>query len=303
MARRSSASLLLFTAALIATNGPIFARAEPVVATPAPKPADDERARAARPTPLTPPSPRKDQRAYQLYWEIDAPVLALAAALAYGRSLRATGTTEPAYCTTLPDGCDSGDLNFIDRPFAGTYDKSWSTASDLAVAAMAVAPSVMLAIDSDIPVALNDSLVIYESALFAFTLSGLSTQATGRARPYVYGDEAPEALRLGGEGALSFFSAHTSFAFALASSTFWTFRRRHPTSAGQWWVLGAGLSAAAFVGIARIEGGNHFPTDVLAGAAVGAGIGTLVPFLHHAPVQVSAAPQDGGAALAVTRRF
>jgi len=291
-------------AALVAAAPPVLAddADAPSPADPS-TPTDGTRARAARPTPLTPPGPRKDQRAYQLYWEIDAPVLAVVAALAYGRSLRATGATEPAYCTTLPEGCDRNDLNFIDRPFAGTYDKSWSTASDWAAAAMAVAPSIMLAIDSDIPVAINDSLVIYESALLAFTLSGLSTQATGRARPYVYGDEAPASQRLGGEGALSFFSGHTSFAFALASSTFWTYRRRHPTSAGQWWVLGTGLSAAAFVGLARIEGGNHFPTDVVAGAAVGAGIGTLVPFLHQAPVYISAAPRDGGASLAVARRF
>lgn len=44
--------------------------------------------------------------------------------------------------------------------------------------------------------------------------------------------------------------------------------------AGRW-------TYADVTGVARVEAGKHFWTDVLAGAAVGAAVGLLVPVLHH----------------------
>jgi membrane-associated phospholipid phosphatase len=44
------------------------------------------------------------------------------------------------------------------------------------------------------------------------------------------------------------------------------------------------------VGATRILAGEHFPTDVVAGAAVGAAIGLIVPALHAAPSRMSAVP-------------
>lgn len=62
------------------------------------------------------------------------------------------------------------------------------------------------------------------------------------------------------------------------------------------------MLSAAFVGYERVCSGEHFPTDVLAGALVGASIGVLVPHLHRhtpesPPVWVGLAPVRGGAAL------
>ena len=45
------------------------------------------------------------------------------------------------------------------------------------------------------------------------------------------------------------------------------------------WV--GGISLAAATGALRVRSGNHFPTDVIASAAVGSFIGWLVPSLHR----------------------
>ncbi len=47
-------------------------------------------------------------------------------------------------------------------------------------------------------------------------------------------------------------------------------------------IVGSAAShgGASGVGVLRIDSGSHFPTDVLAGAALGAGIGWLVATVH-----------------------
>lgn len=81
-----------------------------------------------------------------------------------------------------------------------------------------------------------------------------------RARPYValhdvYNIIGPQA----GEEFQSFPSGHAVFFFALAMAVFMYNRRL-----GWWFFAGATL-----MGIARIAGGIHWPSDILAGAVLG----------------------------------
>jgi membrane-associated phospholipid phosphatase len=150
----------------------------------------------------------------------------------------------------------------------------------------------------------NDLVVIYESALVAQALSGLATLSAGRARPFVYGTRAPEEVRTSPNGALSFVSGHTTLAFALSTSTFWTIQRRHGNSSAYTWVSLAGLTTvAAFVGVGRVAAGKHFPSDVVTGAAVGASVGTLVPFMHDTPVAVIPRADKDSASLQLVGSF
>ena len=55
----------------------------------------------------------------------------------------------------------------------------------------------------------------------------------------------------------------------------------HPGSASSPYIWAGSLLAAAAVGVMRIESGEHFPTDVIAGAAVGSAIGYLIPRVHR----------------------
>ncbi len=70
----------------------------------------------------------------------------------------------------------------------------------------------------------------------------------------------------------SFPSGHTSFAFATATSLSIQFKK--------WWVVVPAYAWAASVGYSRLYLGEHYPTDVLAGAVVGAGSAWLSHWIN-----------------------
>lgn len=257
----------------------------------------------------TPIVPKTPHRAYQLYWEIDVPVLGVAAVLGAARIARTEGNS-PAFCVQqIPEeqretvACDPDELNPIDRPVAGRWSPEWSTTSDYLLLGLGAAPIAVLWIDEGFVSMLNDVVVIYQSTLIAAALSGISSMSAGRGRPYVYGTEAPVGARISPEGGLAFFSGHSAMAFALSTSTFWTLQRTHPTDALPWVALGVGTAGASSVALARVLAGRHFPTDVIAGTVVGTGIGTLIPMLHGIPVQVIPEVDDESASLSLTGAF
>jgi membrane-associated phospholipid phosphatase len=260
-------------------------------------------------TPILPEPAKAPRRAYQLYWEIDLPVLGVSAVLGGARMARTEGNT-PAFCVQqIPEedrvtvACDPSALNFLDRPVAGRWSQGWSDFTDYMLLGMGAAPVALLWVDEGLLSMLNDVVVIYQATLIAATLSGLSSLSAGRGRPYVYGTEAPLGVRSSTEAGLAFFSGHSSMAFALSTSTFWTVKRTHQTGALPWLALGVGSVAASSVSVGRVLAGRHFPTDALAGAVVGAGIGTLIPMLHGIPVSIVPELEQQRAALTVVGRL
>jgi len=113
-------------------------------------------------------------------------------------------------------------------------------------------------------------------ALLSHAVAGLLTQGikhlVGRPRPRFthlgQWDSGPTLQ----SGLDSFPSGHTSATFAVAAVLACHF----PRLTGLWY------GGALFVGISRVMRGSHFPTDVLAGAALGYVIGSLVahPLKH-----------------------
>jgi membrane-associated phospholipid phosphatase len=148
--------------------------------------------------------------------------------------------------------------------------------------------ALFLAVDEGALPALNDAVVVAESALTATAVSSLATLAAGRPRPFLYGEKAPLDVRNSADAGLSFVSSHASVGFAIAVSTYVTSRRLHPhvgevTPA---FVLVAGLAASTFVATARVAAGKHFITDSIAGAVIGSSVGVLIPALHSSPIKV-----------------
>jgi membrane-associated phospholipid phosphatase len=101
--------------------------------------------------------------------------------------------------------------------------------------------------------------------------------AVHRARPAVYRSGGDVAARAD-ENRESFPSSHTSAAFTLATAyATLAARQRLPHAGRNSLLLFAG---ASLVGALRVTGGKHFPTDVLAGAALGGVVGWSVATLH-----------------------
>jgi membrane-associated phospholipid phosphatase len=259
----------------------------------------DEAKGAAKAAELHPivPSPQNPLRpAFQLYAEIDLPLLGIGLVFAGARLIR----TQEAFCAPV---CVSATLNSIDRLTAGYWSPAWQTASSVGLYSIAGGAAALLLADEGLLPALNDSVVVAESGLAGTAVASMMTLAASRPRPFLYGEKAPLSARRGPDASLSFLSSHTTVSFAIATSTFMTVRRLHPRSRASWVVLGVGLAASSFVGAARVLGGMHFITDVAGGAIVGTSVGVIIPALHASPVKVVPVVSENERGLALALRF
>lgn len=229
--------------------------------------------------------------AYELRWEVDGAALAVGGVISFGWVLR--DELAPPHCGLA---CDRADVFVLDRFAAGRFDPGWRTTSDVSIAAIYGLAVGTLMLDGGLEGA-SDLVVVAESILLSNAVGALVNLGARRPRPLAYGTAAPDDERLRGNASLSFFSGHTAGAFAAALSTYATLRRRHPDSLLPYVALAVGVTAASFIGTTRVLAGDHFPTDVVAGALVGSALGLLVPALHDSPVQVSAS--GAGVALAL----
>ena len=110
---------------------------------------------------------------------------------------------------------------------------------------------------------LKDAIYIGTSVIEAVGITYATKHIIGRDRPFVkYPDKihvygAPDA------DSPSFPSGHTAAAFSLATSLSITYPK--------WYVIAPSAVWACGVGFARINQGVHYPSDVVAGAAIGVG--------------------------------
>lgn len=101
-----------------------------------------------------------------------------------------------------------------------------------------------------------------------------------RKRPFVFNPEESLSRKTGRGSQNSFYSGHVASA---ASCTFFiakVYSDYHPHSKWRPYLFGAALIPPAIVGYYRYRAGMHFPSDIIVGGIVGAGIGMLVPQLH-----------------------
>jgi membrane-associated phospholipid phosphatase len=193
---------------------------------------------------------------------------------------------------------DPDDVNAFDRPATDNWSPDADRTADWLVAATAAAPLLLVAGGSgrDEPGVI---LAMYGEALLLSTgVVQLLKVAADRARPYLYNEDPriPEQMRTEQSAVRSFPSGHTATAFTAAVFLGTVYGELHPAGPGRGWVWAGGLTAATTVGWLRVRSGAHFPTDVLAGAAIGGLAGWLVPRAHLAEGRMPAvyiAPDAG----------
>ena len=120
-----------------------------------------------------------------------------------------------------------------------------------------------------------------QNIITTYSVSHLPKAMIRRYRPYSYNDEVDDEIRRLPGATLSFFSAHTSVSFASAVFLSTTFNKYNPDSNLTPYIWGTSLLIATAVGYLRYASGNHFPTDIIAGAIVGSIIGYLIPLIHE----------------------
>jgi membrane-associated phospholipid phosphatase len=169
-------------------------------------------------------------------------------------------------------------INFFDR---FTIRRRSRLAGALSIAGTVTAVAAPIAIDlvdvhGDLPALLEDMVVFGETMALNGVLNTAVKQLTLRPQPMVY--VAPRSkLAHAPRGYRGFYSGHTSASWAALAVGCMTLRLRHGELLWPW-LIAAALGSAIAAG--RILAGKHFPTDVLVGALVGAGVGVAVPAWH-----------------------
>ncbi|MBB4078690.1 membrane-associated phospholipid phosphatase [Lewinella aquimaris] len=197
-----------------------------------------------------------------------------------------------------------GNIPSFDRIATEFSSASARTLSDYSLYASAALPGLLMAGRRSRREAGKISLLFLETMLLNQGLTDIIKSSAKRPRPYVFDDDLDPATIIGGNDRAAFLSGHTSssaaagFFFARAFSDYYPASRLKPYA----WVLGAGVPA--LTGYLRIRAGQHYPSDVLAGYALGAVIGYVVPALHRRPPggrRLTVAPSGGG--MYVSYRF
>lgn len=195
---------------------------------------------------------------------------------------------------------DRDDVNAFDRPATRNWSIEWGdrsdTSRDIVVLSTLIVTTVPPLLRGKWSEALTVTVMFAEAYAIMGGVTYLTKVAAARKRPYLYNtDLTPEErLRAGSDPKSSFFSGHAAAAFTAAAFLSKVFTDVYGPSPWSTLVWASSLSLAAYTSFARVKAGVHFPTDVIAGAAVGFAIGYLVPVLHKKGwserVQVAAGP-------------
>lgn len=125
--------------------------------------------------------------------------------------------------------------------------------------------------------------VVTESAMVTGAFTSLLKHAVNRPRPYTWLEDPPEEVLEDMEGVdawLSFPSGHTSLTSAVSFATASVLAREGGPPVPLY--VGAAVLTTSVASL-RVVAGKHFPTDVVAGAAIGTAVGLAVPALHAVP--------------------
>lgn len=152
----------------------------------------------------------------------------------------------------------------------------------------------------------SEEFAVLGMALETFFISNALTNVFKfgfkRVRPYAYLDETPIDRRLSVGAGFSFPSGHTSSAASFCFFSARVYSELYPNSKWKKIVWAGAILVPAITGYSRYSGGNHFPTDVIAGYALGAATGYLIPALHKSDSKdlgISVLPAAGGLAVLV----
>jgi len=181
------------------------------------------------------------------------------------------------------------DIHMADRQSVNLFDRS-ATRQSAADSESFADYAMIAAFSGGIPLLFSEnarqngwviSVMAAETVLWAATLPQVTKIAFPRNRPFVYNPDFSAESKIQKRARESFFSRTTTMAFAGAVFSSSLFDMFYPASDYRYWVWGGSLALAGSAGYFKYRSGQHFPTDILMGAAVGSFIGWVIPRIHQ----------------------
>ena len=206
--------------------------------------------------------------------------------------IAATGLLDVSVRSVPPEGLDPADIHWsIDREQIGKFNTRALDASDLASAVSVTYPMVVAFASQPsgerISGTLRRSVIYMQSYLLATATAKLIKNSADRPRPYTYVSDAQRPSDAtydvtDDEAFQSMPSSHASSSFcgAAFAMTDQLISRPHSGWFERVGVAFTGGLLASMTSTLRVSAGKHFPSDVLAGGAIGMASGVLVPMAH-----------------------
>jgi membrane-associated phospholipid phosphatase len=193
-------------------------------------------------------------------------------------------------------------VNWFDRSATYCYSKTIDEISAILVDLSIAAPLGLLA-DGKIRETIKTFFVMYaEVEMFSYVLPCIGKAFFKRPRPYNYNPAVPFDAKQSYDSQASFFSRHTTHAFASMCFISTMYGAYHPESELKPYIWAGSLAVASTVGYMRYRAGAHFPSDIAVGALAGTLVGCGVPWLHKSkssPVHVQVDPFNNGLDLSI----
>lgn len=161
-------------------------------------------------------------------------------------------------------------INNWDGKFIRNYNRTISRTEPY-IAVGVPTSMLVLALVNNNKALLEDAIYTSTSVIGTFAITYGMKYLINRKRPY---DRYPEKVyAYSHESSPSFPSGHTATAFALATSLC----IKYP----KWYIIAPTAVWACSVGISRMNEGVHYPSDVIAGAVIGAGCAVLNIYVNR----------------------
>ena len=217
---------------------------------------------------------------YTIKPSVDIPLLAAGAAwdlYGFSQVSKKNGTSQAELANL-----NTSKIDWFDRWAVHPYSKSIDKLSYVPFFVAMPLPLAVFGIDNRMRKDFWKLTFLYAEAM---TMTGvLYTSAVhyvNRHRPLVYESSSPLDTRMSSNSRNSFFAGHVAL---VGTSVFFiarTYADYHPESHIKWVFYGGAAAITALTGYWRNKAGEHFPTDIALGAAIGTVSGLLTPALHR----------------------
>jgi len=225
------------------------------------------------------PLPAGAQSPYLLSATTDLP-LAAGAVVTGGIALKLRRGLDPLSLSEV-DRLVREEVPAPDRAALDWYSPALDRDSDFGMALCLLSPALLGLSERGRSDVLVLGVLYAESLALAYSSAYLLKGLTRRIRPYAYQDQVPMEVRREEEARSSFPSGHATACFTAASFLTTVYADYHPASTWREEVGYVSFGAATAVAWMRVRSGQHFPSDVVAGALIGSAAGWLVPRLHR----------------------